>query len=287
MACTRYKISISMIVTLLFLAFVAPIPAAKIIQEAKHVNQIKTEKFRLQKGCFAKEKSLEFNETKYRLLIKGIVFEKHGKNIAKYNTLITTESDDGVEIESTKNFTQEIPSEITLEKNGHACDKALALDDYGEFEYYWWYCAKMVSISGSTQQRIAYDHPDNYYYQYYHPQEWNLNWYREMQTDYAMIHLSQSEVANTILTADIGAVALVIADVAVTLYMLTITSMTLALWIVAGLMAFLAIYSVAFSLWANHVLQAEQGDGWAYTYWNGWYLQASYGGWKDYWIISW
>ncbi len=288
MKSVRRKTILAVVVSIIFLAYVSPIPEARISEQLDMANDIRMQKFQLNTGEFSYSESFTFNGTDFTLSIVGEVIENSDSNVAQYSVVATSQDKAGrITLILDNNFTQELPSDICFIDDRPLRNNILALDDYGTFQYYYWYTAKMVKVPGSTIQEVKYDHPDNYYYRYYHPQEWNLNWKRAMQTNYGMIHLSQSEISNAIMQAGIVNVALVIADAAIGLYFLSISSMTLALWIIAGIMAFLAVFSIALTVWLEYVLKAEQGDGWAYTYWNGAYLQASYGGWKDYWIISW
>ena len=103
-----------------------------------------------------------------------------------------------------------------------------------------------------------------------------------------MHHHSQNDVQTAINTASIlGIVLTAIANMIAIYGVFTYPATTLAAVAIGGLLAAIGIYQLFFWVWLDMVLEAEQGDGFSYSYaWPDGWVSCSYGGWKDLWIRS-
>lgn len=270
------------------MAFIAPIPSAKTSAQTQSFNTTRNKLLRPRIGSFDATRSFDYQENHAKITISGNVSLDNDKNIANYKQkIVIRDSASNKSVNEVREVSRSIPViSMDFESTTSSNSMVPALDDYGTFVYFTWHgITHMIRTYGNSQQWVKYEHPDNYYT--YHPQQWNLQWDQSVGNGYGMIHHSQSTVYQAIQANSIWVVAMAIADAAIGMYLLTLAAITLAAWIVAGLLAILTVYFVAVGWWLEHVLKAEQDDGWPYTYWNGVFLQASYGGWKDLWIYSW
>ena len=272
--------------SLVIFAFIAPIPSSRAAEEVAILQTAYQNSLCPKIGPFYGEDSFEHDDVRMKVIVSGEVYMENEVYFAEYDEIFVTLNDKDQEVaREVYHVTRECPIiQLNEEKSRNTMKLA---DDYGEFQYYWWHGMKMIQYPGSLQQGIDYEHPDNYYYSPYYPELWNYAWYRLASPGYGMYHISQSYINEAMATCSFYRVALFMADAAIGLYALTVAVVTLLLKIIAAVTTLLLIYAVAFLIWLEYVLRAEQGDGWSYTYWNGWFLQASYGGWKDIWVISW
>jgi hypothetical protein len=171
-------------------------------------------------------------------------------------------------------------------------DQAIPSSDWGTFTYYWWNGFKMIKAPGSTKRSVDYEHPDNYYYPLYHPEQWNLNWYyRPTGSRYLLVHHSQGDVRAAEASASLWSIVLYVVTGGFALYAGFIpAAAVLAVFagaVLSAILLILGIYSLLLSFWIDWVLQAEQDDGFSYSYfWPDLWVSCSYGGWKDIWIRS-
>jgi hypothetical protein len=282
--------TVFLLLSLVILAFVAPIPSSRAAEEVEILWSANENSLCPKIGPFYSEDSFEHDGVRMKLIVSGKVYMENDAYFAEYDEIFVTLDDTDQEIaREVHHVTREYPV-IQMNEEKSRDTKILA-DYYGEFQYYLWNNMKMIQYPGSLQQGIAYEHPDNYYYYLYYPQLWNLPWYRHVGYGYMMHHISQTQINEALATSSFTAIASTIAvgisKILLIYYGISIVAAALSIKIVIALLALLAIYAALFAWWVSYVLTTEQGDGWSYTYWNGWFLQASYGGWKNIWVISW
>ncbi len=278
------RILVLLLLSLLFSVFVAPIPASKIADESEAFAAARDEVFQPKTGPFRINKCYEYEGQVVEITMLGVVNSRVNVIMAEYEQIIriTDEFGNIVEMDNShiKRYLPVVPSDS---RRATQTAYVLALDDYGTFSYYQWHGITMIKYPGSTKQGIHYEHPDNYYQ--YHPQQWNVDWSSDLGNGYAMHHISQSRMYQAIQSNTIEFVISSIVAAAIEIYGILIGLALLTAKAVAAALAIIVLYYSLVSLWLQFVVQAEQDDGWAYTFWNGWILQISYGGWKDFWTI--
>jgi hypothetical protein len=264
-------------------AFVAPIPASRIADVSEVFAAAKNEILQPKTGPFRVSECYEYEGQVVDITVVGAVTLRDGQYVAEYEQNITITDRRVIDSEVTHRR-QVLPVLSTDSRQPEERTFALALDDYGTFDYFMWHDIVMLA-SGSEKQYIAYQHPDNYYR--YHPQLWNLDWSEEVCTHngYAMIHLSHSRVNQAIDRNKIDTIIATIVAGAVEIYGIIVSLALLVAKAIAAALVIILLYYALVKYWLENVVQAEQGDGWAYTYWNGWFLQISYGAWRDLWTI--
>lgn len=286
----RMRNTVFLFLSLVILAFLAPIPSSRAAEELAILRSTQEDSLSPIIGPFYAEDTFDHNGIRMKLIVSGKVYMKNEAYLAEYDEILVTLDEKDQEVaREVHHVTREYP---VIQLNEEKPRNAMKLADYyGEFQYYWWHGMKMIQSPGSTQWAIDYEHPDNYYHTPYYPQQWNLPWYRYVGSGFTMHHISQSQINEALATSSFAAIASTIAlgvsKILLMYFSISIAAAALSIKIVIALLVLLAIYAALFAWWVGYVLEAEMGDGWAYTYWNGWFLQASYGGWKDIWVISW
>lgn len=270
------------------MAFVAPIPASQIAEESEAFAATKKNVLKPRTGSFRVARSYEYQGKHIEIIVLGNVSFAGGRYVADYEQIVMILNGMKGNVISSR-FSHGRANLPVLSMDSDIRFQNVmtpALDDYGNFYYFSWHgITHMLRTYGNDQQWVKYEHPDNYYT--YHPQQWNLDWSEDVGNGYAMYHLSQSNVAQALASTDLWVLMVTIAEAAIGLYGLLVEVMILAAKAVAAALLIIGAYMVATHYWLEHVVKAEQDDGWAYTYWNGWYLQMSWGGWKDLWVITW
>lgn len=270
-------------------AFVAPIPSSNAASTCDNAMTI-SERIRAVEpnlGPFIAEETFEHDGVRMRLIVSGIAEKREDYIFAEFQqTLITLDDDDNEisrQIEYRTMETFDIPeTTVSPEKPKQSFTPA---SDWGTFTTYYWNSFRFVSVPGSSQQVVKYDHPDNYYT--YHPEQWNQDW-SQKSGRYAIIHASQYVVTQTQTSASLWAGILMISRALISIYgILGLTAYALAYKIIGVTLVFLAVYAALIALWVELVWKTEQGDAWSYSYLgtNGW-IQMSHGLWRDLWYYA-
>ncbi len=284
-------------------AFVAPIPASR---EADSLNAVSTSTLsaiskapRLdgkspKLGTFQREVCWDTNNSKVSLIVSGNTYVKDGEVWVKYNYQTkTTYANSRMKSVEMLYITMKLSDllETPPSQNAPASkSNPILANDWGSFSYYIWNrFDAFIKYPGSTRTPIDFDHPDNYYYPAYHPEEFNLDWwYTWYGWPYAIHHIASSEVIaqkNSVTLA--GIVGEIVTNVGTITGVVVASIAAATIEALAALMAVIGIWAVLLWTWIDQVLQSEQDDGWAYTYvWPDLWVSISYGAWKDTWVKS-
>lgn len=287
------------VILLCFLAYVAPIPA----HNAAEVNSALSQQ--LQIGVQRIEKG-----TTIPIVFSQQFEEEIGYSIVNVNGTATLEEDNCYSVELSVhtdvfnaddclNSTETVHCSVIIpeyEKMMNSFEVLLndaiektsknnegkfipSYQDWGDFDTYYWRNKLFVSLPGSAETYVKYDHPDNYYT--YHREQWNLHW--QMYDSYSrtyMIHLAVYELSDAITLNSLGGILSAAAGI---IGVLIATLAGVILGILAGL--FLTIAAFIYL-----VVMAERNDGWEYLcgpgvwpYTNWWWI--SFGIWRDIWWI--
>jgi len=279
----------------LVMAFVAPVPASL---EAERIKAIESAPslmgHRPNIGPFQWSVAFEYDGRNVTIAVSGQTYLERGMLIVAYTESFWVHSFSG-SLESHEEVQRSIPltelmkSPETPVEVVSPISEFISATDWGTFTHYWWNGFWMVQVPGSTRQTVKYDHPDNYYYSLYHPEEFNLHWYyRVPGSRYTAHHLSQSEVSTARMWSSLwGVVLTMIGDMIIIYKFFIYPAVTMAVAALGALIAILGIYQLFYWLWVDLVLTAEKGDGFSYSYaWPDGWVSCSYGGWKDLWVRS-
>jgi len=282
----------------MFTAFVAPIPASSESERVAALSKAPIIEGNSPKiGSFERECSFINEGVKMKIVVSGNTYVEQGEVKVRYTQELLTFGD-GENVLSSETTEEELKlSDIvrlqdTPEDIIEPVKQAIPSSDWGTFTYYWWNGFKMIKSPGSTQRSVDYEHPDNYYYWRYHPEQWNLDWYyRPSGSRYSLHHHAQSEVRAAESEASLWRILVFTITGIFALWAGSIPAAAviaaLAAQALGVIMLFLGIYSLLMMWWIDAVLQAEQDDGFSYSYfWPDYWVSCSYGGWKDLWIRS-
>ncbi len=289
---------VTVLVLLMFAAFIAPIPVASESERIEAFSKVPIlEGHSPNIGPFERECSFEYEGTKMKIVVSGETYIEQAELMVRYTQeFLTFDEDDSVLTSETSEMVDKLSDLVmlkdTLEDIIEPVKQAIPSSDWGTFTYYWWNGFKMIKAPGSTQRSVDYEHPDNYYYSLYHPEQWNLGWYyRAGGSRYMLTHHSQSEVNAAIDEASLWRVILFAVTAGFALFAGFIPAAAVlavfAAAVISATLLVLGIYQFFLVWWLTVVLQAEQGDGFSYSYfWPDLWVSCSYGGWKDLWIRS-